>query len=79
MGILKALQSRRDRRRQEAPTTVPKTVEVAWRPSPAPVVPETPREKFLRERRLRRRTENRIKNRVAKSARKVNRGAYSGR
>ena len=69
----------RDRKKHEAPPqSKVKTVEVAWRPD-TQVPTETHREKFLRERRHRRRAVNRTRNAVAKQARKVNRGAYSGR
>jgi hypothetical protein len=50
------------------------TVESAWRPPTDPALPETPRERFLRERAHRRKAINRTKNAVAKQARKVNRG-----
>ena len=60
----------RDKRRHEAP---PKSVASAWRPPAAPTIQESPREKFLRERRHRRRAANRTRNAVAKQSRKVNR------
>ena len=48
-------------------------IESTWRPPTNPTLPETPREKFLRERRHRRRAANRARNAVAKQSRKVNR------
>ena len=59
--------------RDEAPPqSKVKTIEVAWRPD-TQVPTETTRERFLRERRHRRRAANRTRNAVAKQARKVNR------
>ena len=54
------------------PTHKVKAVEVAWRPD-TQVPTETTRERFLRERRHRRRAANRTRNAVAKQSRKVNR------
>ena len=44
-----------------------------WRPAEQSTLPETPREKFLRERSHRRKAANRTRNAVAKQSRKVNR------
>jgi hypothetical protein len=60
-----------DKRRQEAPVA-PKVAVSAWRPPTNPVLPETPREKFLRERSRRRRAVNRTKNKLAHAARREN-------
>ena len=53
--------------------TTPRVVETEWRPAEQSTLPETPREKFLRERSHRRRSANRTRNAVAKQSRKVNR------
>ena len=66
------------RSRKSVEITTPRVVETEWRP-PTVSILETPRDRFLRERRHRRRAANRTRNAVAKQARKVNRGAYSGR
>lgn len=66
------------RRKVEQESVVFNPGQTHWRP-PTVSILETPRERFLRERRHRRRAANRTRNAVAKQARKVNRGAYSGR
>ena len=58
---------RADKRKQE-----PRVIESVWRP-PIISILETPRDRFLRERRHRRRAVNRTRNAVAKQSRKVNR------
>ena len=49
-----------------------KVAATTWRP-PTVSILETPRERFLRERRHRRKAANRTRNAVAKQSRKVNR------
>lgn len=70
--------SSRFRRKVEQESLVFKGESSPWHPN-TQVPPETTRERFLRERRHRRRAANRTRNAVAKQARKVNRGSYSGR
>jgi hypothetical protein len=50
----------------------PKVVESVWRPAAQPTLPESPREKLLRERRARRKSNNRTKNKLAHAARREN-------
>ncbi len=50
----------------------PQYTERAWRPSVTPVAPESAREKFLRERKHRRRAINRTKNKLAHASRRAN-------
>ena len=60
------------RSRKSVEVTTPRVVETEWRPHTNPNLPETPREKFLRERSHRRKAINRTKNKLARAARREN-------
>ena len=59
------------RSRKSVEVTTPRVVETEWRP-PAVSILETPRDRFLRERRHRRKAINRTKNKLAHAARREN-------
>ena len=60
------------RSRKSVEVTTPRVVETEWRPAEQSTLPETPREKFLRERAHRRKAINRTKNKLAHAARREN-------